>query len=50
MFERVVIVGAGLLGGSLGLALKERGLAKRVIGVGRAGSVSLETAAKRGGH
>lgn len=31
----VVIVGVGLMGGSLGLALKARGLARRVIGVGR---------------
>ena len=43
VFERVVIVGTGLLGASLGLALKEHGLAKRVIGVGRPGSASLET-------
>lgn len=33
--ERVQIIGCGLLGASLGLALKERGLAGRVIGVGR---------------
>ncbi|MBM3289084.1 MAG: prephenate dehydrogenase/arogenate dehydrogenase family protein [Candidatus Hydrogenedentes bacterium] len=31
----VAIVGVGLLGGSLGLALKDRGLATRVRGVGR---------------
>ncbi len=35
MFNTVTIVGVGLMGGSLGLALKERGLAKRVIGLGR---------------
>lgn len=34
-FERVVIVGLGLLGGSLGLALKKRRLAKRVVALGR---------------
>ncbi len=33
-FDTVTIVGVGLLGGSLGLALKERGLTKRVLGVG----------------
>lgn len=33
--EQVTIVGAGLLGGSLGLALRERGLATRVVGLGR---------------
>jgi len=42
-FERVVIVGVGLLGGSLGLALKQRGLARHVSGVGRS-RVSLEKA------
>ena len=31
----VVIVGCGLLGGSLGLALRSRGFVKRVVGVGR---------------
>ena len=34
-FDTVTIVGVGLLGGSLGLALKERAIARRVIGVGR---------------
>lgn len=42
-FDRVVIVGVGLLGGSLGLALKRRGLAGHIVGVGRA-RVSLEKA------
>lgn len=31
----VAIVGVGLIGGSIGLALRDRGLASRVIGVGR---------------
>lgn len=34
-YEHVVIVGVGLLGGSIGMALRERGLAKTVVGVGR---------------
>jgi len=34
-FETATIIGVGLLGGSLGLALKERKLADRVRGVGR---------------
>jgi prephenate dehydrogenase len=34
-FDTVAIWGMGLLGGSLGLALRKRGLAGRVIGVGR---------------
>lgn len=33
MFHRVTIVGVGLIGGSLGLAIKKRQLAKEVIGL-----------------
>ncbi|WP_454064380.1 prephenate dehydrogenase [Candidatus Nitrospira salsa] len=35
LFKKVVIVGVGLIGGSLGLILKQQGLAETVIGVGR---------------
>ena len=35
MFERVVIVGAGLIGGSFALALKQAGMARRIAGLGR---------------
>jgi len=35
MFHTVAIVGVGLIGGSLGIALRERGLASRVIGIPR---------------
>ncbi len=35
MFSTVAIVGVGLIGGSLGMALRERGLARRVIGIPR---------------
>ncbi|MDP8260030.1 MAG: prephenate dehydrogenase [Candidatus Gygaella obscura] len=35
IFNKVVIVGVGLIGGSLGLAIKKRKLASRVIGVFR---------------
>ncbi|MCH8333194.1 prephenate dehydrogenase, partial [Candidatus Sumerlaeota bacterium] len=34
-FKRVVIHGVGLLGGSLGMALRGRGLAREVVGLGR---------------
>jgi len=34
-YQNVAIVGVGLIGGSIGRALRERGLAKRVIGIGR---------------
>ena len=34
-FGTVAIVGVGLIGGSLGMALKRRRLARRVVGVGR---------------
>ncbi len=35
LFQQVTIIGVGLLGGSLGLVLKEQGLAKTVLGIGR---------------
>ena len=44
---QVAIIGVGLLGCSLGLALKSRGLAARVVGVGRRRE-SLEQAMARG--
>ena len=34
-FGTVAIVGVGLIGGSIGMALRQRGLAERVIGIGR---------------
>jgi prephenate dehydrogenase len=34
-FEQITIVGVGLIGGSVGLAVKARGVARRVIGVDR---------------
>ncbi len=39
MFQRLVIVGPGLIGASFGLAIKKLGLAREIIGVAR----SLET-------
>jgi len=44
---RVSIIGVGLLGGSLGLALRRRGLADEVVGVGHRDS-TLKEAARRG--
>ncbi|MBU0760021.1 MAG: prephenate dehydrogenase/arogenate dehydrogenase family protein, partial [Candidatus Omnitrophica bacterium] len=35
LFNRVTIIGLGLIGGSLGLAIKKQRLAKEVIGVSR---------------
>ncbi|MFA5362054.1 MAG: prephenate dehydrogenase [Candidatus Omnitrophota bacterium] len=35
MFNKAAIVGTGLIGGSLGLALKKKGLAREVVGVSR---------------
>ena len=46
-FGTVAIVGVGLLGGSLGLALKARRLAHRVVGVERTGDC-LDAALARG--
>lgn len=46
-FNRVTIIGVGLLGASLGLALKSRGLATEIYGVGHRQS-SLDTALRMG--
>jgi prephenate dehydrogenase len=46
-FRQVAVVGVGLLGASLGLALKRRGLAQHIIGVGRVGSPALRIALER---
>ena len=35
LFRRVAIIGTGLMGASLGLAIKKKGLAKEIIGIGR---------------
>ena len=35
IFETVAIIGVGLIGGSIGMAIKKDGLAKNVIGIGR---------------
>ena len=45
--NNVAIVGVGLIGGSIGLAMRERGLAKTVVGVGRR-QESLRTARRVG--
>ena len=46
-FDTVAIVGVGLIGGSIGLALRRRRLARRVVGIGRRRS-SLAEARRRG--
>jgi prephenate dehydrogenase len=47
LFERVAIVGVGLIGGSLSLAAKRAGLFGQVVGVGR-GAANLAVARERG--
>lgn len=44
---RLAIVGVGLVGGSLGLAVRRRGLAREVVGCGR-GRANLDVALRRG--
>lgn len=39
MFDKVVIVGVGLIGGSFALGLKQAGAAKRIVGMGRSAQV-----------
>ena len=46
-FGTVAIIGVGLIGGSIGLALRRRGLADRVVGIGRRQS-SLRAARRIG--
>ena len=46
-FKSVAIVGVGLIGGSIGLALRQRGIADEVIGIGRR-PASLRTARRIG--
>jgi len=46
MFKKVTIIGVGLIGGSIGLALKKKKLAKNVWGVGRRTS-SIKKAIKK---
>lgn len=47
MFKRVVIVGVGLIGGSLALALKSRGRVEEVVGISRSPD-TLALAQQRG--
>ena len=47
LFQQVTIIGVGLLGGSLGLVLKEKGLARTVVGIGRR-QPNLELAVQMG--
>jgi prephenate dehydrogenase len=46
-YDTVAIVGVGLIGGSIGMALRERKLARRIVGVGRR-QTSLDAARKIG--
>ena len=46
-FERVAVIGVGLIGGSFALALKAAGLARRVVGAGRS-QANLDLALERG--
>jgi prephenate dehydrogenase len=47
LFERVAVIGVGLIGGSFALALKEAGACRHVVGVGR-GSANLGRARELG--
>ena len=47
LFRKVVIVGVGLIGGSLGLAMKKKRLAKEIIGLSQR-SATLTAAVKAG--
>lgn len=47
MFRKMVIAGVGLIGGSMALAMRERGLVEEVVGYGR-GEKNLRVALKKG--
>ena len=47
MFNRLAIVGVGLIGGSFGLAARRAGLAREIVGVARRDS-TLKAAAELG--
>lgn len=47
LFNRLIIAGVGLIGGSLGLAARERGLVREVVGFGRT-EANLKIALERG--
>ena len=46
-FERVAVIGVGLIGGSFSLALKEKKLCRHVVGAGRS-AANLQLALERG--
>lgn len=46
MFDSVCIVGVGLIGGSFGMAMRERGLARHVSGVVRREATAIEAKAR----
>jgi prephenate dehydrogenase len=46
MWDTVVIIGVGLIGGSIGMTLRRRGLAREIVGIGRRES-TLQTALER---
>jgi len=45
VFERVAVLGIGLMGGSLGLAMKGRGLARHVVGYSRSADTRAQAVA-----
>jgi len=47
LFRRMVVVGVGLIGGSLALAMRQRGLVKEIVGMGR-GIENLRFARRQG--
>ncbi|MCU7948334.1 MAG: prephenate dehydrogenase/arogenate dehydrogenase family protein, partial [Candidatus Thiodiazotropha sp. (ex Cardiolucina cf. quadrata)] len=47
MIEKLAIIGVGLIGGSVAMALKEEGVVKEVVGCGR-GKANLEKAQAQG--
>ncbi len=48
IYRKISIIGVGLMGGSIGLALRDRSMANEVVGIGRTDSEGLEKALECG--
>ena len=49
MFEKMVVAGVGLIGGSLAFDMRRRGLVGEIVGYGRSEG-NLRKAKRRGNH
>lgn len=50
LFKQITIIGLGLIGGSLGMAIRRKGLARRVVGFARSSEKVSQAIAKKAIH